>query len=223
MRHIDNFLKLRKEIPDDITMIIAAKTRSPREVAEIIDAGATEIGENYVQEAETMYNDLGEKAGKATWHLIGHLQKNKINKALPIFDMVQTVDSVKLARAIDKRAARMNKKVRSLIEINIAAENAKSGMPPNYEMLEELVNEYAQLEYLSLEGFMTMGPAYGDPEESRPYFTKTKEIFDYFSKKSIKNVEMKTLSMGMTNSFRIAIEEGANMIRLGTIIFGARD
>ena len=218
----ENYQKIREEIPADVTIVLAAKTRSPEEVVEVIEAGATDIGENYVQEAEKMYEALGEKAKHVRWHMIGSLQTNKINKALKMFDVFQTVDSLEKAQAVDRRAARIEKILPVYLEVNIGGEGSKSGMPPEYEHIEQLVREVSTLEHIKIEGLMTMGPISYDPEESRPYFRETKKIFDEIQSLQIPNVDMQILSMGMSSSYKVAIEEGANMVRLGTIIFGAR-
>ncbi len=218
----ENYQNIRADIPDDVTIVLAAKTRSPEEVLEAIEAGATDIGENYVQEAEAAYEELGDAVKRVRWHLIGNLQKNKINKALQVFDVFQTIDSLKKARDVNTRAARIAKVLPVYIEVNVGEESSKAGMPPEYDEIEQLVRNMAQLESLKIEGVMTMGPFWGDPEELRPYFRQTKRIFDKLAGLGIPNVEMKTLSMGMSDSYNVAIEEGANMVRLGTIIFGPR-
>ncbi|MCP4400056.1 MAG: YggS family pyridoxal phosphate-dependent enzyme [bacterium] len=217
-----NYEKIRAEVPEHITIVLAAKTRTVEEVIEAIDAGATHIGENYVQEAESMYAALGERVKDVEWHLIGTLQKNKINKALQMFDLFQTVDSLEKAKAIDTRTARLGKVLPVYIEVNIGSEDSKAGMPPEYETIEQLVREIATLEHVCLEGIMTMGVFSPDPEDSRPYFRQAKKIFDRISSLDIPNVLLKTLSMGMSDSYQVAIEEGSNMIRLGTVVFGAR-
>lgn len=219
----ENYQRIRNEIPENVTIVLAGKTRSPEEIEEAIAAGATDIGENYVQEAEAVCQALGKKAKQVRWHMIGLLQKNKINKALQIFDVFQTIDSLEKAQEVNTRAARINKLVPVYIEINIGSELSKSGMPPEYERIEQLVREMSTtLDSLKVDGLMTMGPFWGDPEELRPYFRKTRKIFDKLASLDIPNVTMKTLSMGMSNSYKVAIEEGANMVRLGTIIFGMR-
>ena len=218
----ENYQRIRAEVPEHVTIVLAAKTRTVEEVIEAINAGATHIGENYVQEAEAMYAALGERLNEVEWHLIGALQKNKINKALPIFDVFQTVDSLEKAKAIDTRVARLGKVLPVYIEVNIGSEDSKAGMPPEYEAIEQLVREVASLEHLRLEGIMTMGVFSPDPEESRPYFRQAKKIFDQLSSLDIPNVSLNTLSMGMSDSYQVAIEEGSNMIRLGTVVFGAR-
>ena len=218
-----NYLKIRKEIPDYVKVILAAKMKTSEEIEEAIDAGAEIIGENYVQEAEKMYRSLEEKAKKVKWHMIGPLQKNKINKAVRTFDCIQTIDSVELAEAVNKRAEVIKKEVPVFIEINIGSEITKAGVKPEYGVVEILALCISGLYYLKLEGLMTVGPSVGDPEKVRPYFRKTKEIFDKLKNAGIPNIDLKYLSRGMSNSYKIAIEEGANIIRLGTVIFGARE
>lgn len=217
-----NYLMVRDGIPDDVTIVVAAKTRTVEEIKEIIQAGATDIGENYIQEAEQMVEALGEISKQVRWHMIGNLQKNKINKALPLFNIIQTVDSLKHAEDINLRAERINKVISVLIEVNIGSEITKSGVAPDFEVIKNLADGISRLKFLKLEGLMTMGPISGDPEEVRPYFRKTKQIFVRIADLNINNIEMKTLSMGMSNSYKVAIEEGSNMIRLGTILFGRR-
>jgi pyridoxal phosphate enzyme (YggS family) len=171
-----------------------------------------------------MYNSLGESAKKLKWHMIGHLQSNKINKALKIFDVIQTVDSLRKANEINKRVEAAGKtQIPVLIEINIGSEITKAGLPPDYEIIESLIDEISNLKHIKVEGLMTMGPTTGNPEDIRPYFKKTKEIFDKIKALNIANIDMKTLSMGMSNSYKVAIEEGSNMVRLGTILFGPRE
>ena len=218
----ENCLKIKKEIPDHVRVVLAAKLKTAEEISEAISVGAEIVGENYVQEAEKMYETLGEQAKKVKWHMIGPLQKNKINKALKVFDCIQTIDSVELAEAVNKRAEVIKREVPVFIEINIGSEITKSGVKPEYEIIEKLAKGISGLDYLKLEGLMTVGPRVGDPEEVRPYFRKTKEIFDKLRNTGIPNVDLKYLSMGMSNSYKIAIEEGANLVRLGTVIFGER-
>ena len=224
-----NYQKIRSEIPSNVRIIAAAKTRTTREIEEIIDAGITDIGENYVQEAEDVIKSLEPaKVKKINWHMIGHLQKNKINKAIPIFDLIQTVDSLKLAQEIDKRVRKSGKEFISvLLEINIGSEFSKYGIRPaehqDFETyMEELAMEVSLLPHIRLEGLMTMGPLTGDPENVRPYFKSVKKIFDNLTRLDLNRVNMKYLSMGMTNSYKVAIEEGANVVRIGTAIFGPR-
>lgn len=214
----DNVLSLLKEIPENVTVVAAAKTRTPQEILEAIDAGIKVIGENYVQEAEKAFSKVGRRA---KWHFIGHLQKNKVKKAVQIFDLIETVDSVDLAIEIDKRCAMIDKVMPVLCEVNIAKEKTKSGVYP--EEVEQLIKNISNLTHIKVMGLMTMGPRFGDPENARVYFRKTKQIFENIKKMNIPNVEMKYLSMGMSNSYRVALEEGANIVRIGTRIFGERN
>jgi len=213
-----NIRQILSELPSGVQLLAAAKTREPEEVLRAVEAGVEIIGENYVQEAERAYQVVG---NKAEWHLIGHLQKNKVKKAVGIFDMIETVDSVEIAEEINKRCAQAGKIMPVLIEINSGREKQKSGVMP--EDAEELVREISSLPHIKIMGLMTMGPRFGNPENARPYFIATKEIFERLKNLNLPNVEMKYLSMGMTNSYRVALEEGANMVRLGSKIFGERE
>ena len=221
-----SYARIRREIPDYVTIVLSCKTRTVEEIKEVIDAGATDIGENYVQEAGQMYSALKKDATKVRWHMIGSLQTNKINKALRIFDTIQSIDSLPKAIAIDRRIERARKqRVPIYIEINIGSEDSKAGIKPMEhepfdEYVENLVRDMSRLEHIRLEGLMTMGPRFGNPEDVRPYFRRTKKIFEKIKTLRIPNVDMKYLSMGMTNSYRVAIEEGSNMVRIGTAIFG---
>ena len=224
-----NYAKLREETPEDVNIVLSVKAKTLEEIEEAIDAGATDIGENYVQEAGSIYSLLRKKARKIRWHMIGPLQTNKINKALRTFDVIQTVDSLEKAVAIDKRVERARKQVIPVyIEINIGNEDSKAGIKPAEhepfeEYIEKLIRDVSELEHIRLEGLMTMGPRFGNPEEVRPYFKRTRRIFERIKGLDLPNVDMKYLSMGMTNSYKVAIEEGSNMIRIGTAIFGKRE
>lgn len=220
----ENYQMIREKIPEDVTVVLAAKTRSAEEVIEAMDAGATDIGENYVQEAEKIYKQLGSRAREITWHLIGALQKNKIRKALPIFDVIQTIGDYKIAEDINKRVEGVRGKIVPVyLEINIGSEITKYGIKPEYKYIKDLIQKISNnLENLRVEGLMTMGPRFGNPEKSRLYFRKTREIFDKIKALDLPGVIMKTLSMGMSNSYRVAIEEGSNMIRVGSAVFGER-
>ena len=213
-----NVKQILSQLPNGIELVAAAKTRTAEEVLEAIESGVKIIGENYVQEAERSYEVIG---NKAKWHFIGYLQKNKVKKAVRLFDMIETIDSVDLATEIDKRCAQIGKIMPVLIEINSGREKQKSGVLP--ENAEQLVREISHLQNIKVTGLMTMGPRFGNPEDSRPYFVETKRIFNQIKRLDLPNVEMRYLSMGMTNSYKIALEEGANMVRIGTKIFGERD
>ncbi|MFC1941306.1 YggS family pyridoxal phosphate-dependent enzyme [Chloroflexota bacterium] len=213
-----NMKQILSELPEGVRLVAAAKTRRPEEILEAIEAGVKIVGENYVQEAERTYEVVG---NRAKWHFIGHLQRNKVKKVVSIFDMIETVDSVKIAKEIDKRCAQTGKVMPVLIEVNSGWEKQKSGVSP--EDVERLVRKISALPNIRVMGLMTMGPRFGNPEDSRPYFVETRKIFEKIKKLNLPNIEMRYLSMGMTNSYQIAIEEGANMVRLGSKIFGERD
>ena len=204
-------------LPPGVELVAAAKTRTPEEIGEAIDAGISIIGENYIQEAEIARAAIG---NRVRWHFIGSLQKNKAKKAVRLFDLIETVDSVPLAEAIDKESLTQGKIMPVFIEINSGREPQKTGVMP--ENVEEVVREIAEFKGVKILGLMTMGPRTGNPEEARPYFIETRRIFEELRNLDIERVEMKYLSMGMTNSYKIAIEEGANLIRLGSRIFGER-
>jgi len=218
----DTYRRLRAEIPEHVTIVVAAKTRSVQEMREVIEAGVTDIGHNYVQEAEQARQALGSAAGRVRWHLIGHLQTNKINKALQVFDIIQTVDSLALARAIDARAARIDRIVPVCVEVNSAVEETKSGVAPDFERLASLAQGVCALGHVRLEGLMTMGPLSADYDEVRAAFRKTRDLFDRLRGLGLPGASLHMLSMGMTDSWRIAVEEGSTMVRPGTIVFGSR-
>ena len=213
----DNVLRLLSEIPKGITVVAAAKSRDAAEVLEAIVAGITAVGENYMQEARTMIDAIGEKA---SWHFIGHIQKNKVKYIVPLFDMIETVDSMELASIIDQHAAKYGKIMPVLVEVNTAYEAQKHGAMP--EDVPDLVRQLSGLKNIHLRGLMTMGPFVEDPEELRPYFRQAKVIFEEIKALNIAKVRMDDLSMGMSDSFPIAIQEGATMVRIGTRIFGER-
>jgi pyridoxal phosphate enzyme (YggS family) len=170
-----------------------------------------------VQEAEAAYREIG---AKAKWHFIGHLQKNKVKKAVEISDMIETVDSLELAAEIDKRCKQTGKIMPILIEINSGREPQKAGVFP--ENARELIEQIACLENVCVQGLMTMGPLTGQPEDYRPYFVATRKVFDHLKSLALPRVEMKYLSMGMTGSYQVALAESANIVRIGSRIFGER-
>lgn len=204
-------------VPSYVIVVAATKGRTLAEVEAVITAGITHIGHNYVQDAQLMIPALKEKV---TWHMIGHLQRNKVKKAVQLFDVLETVDSLHLAQTVDRRCAAIGKVIPILIEINSGEETSKSGVLP--KDVDELVATISDLKHISIQGLMTMGPRFGDPEDARPFFQATRQAFERLSKSNIPNVEMRYLSMGMSNSYLVAIEEGANVVRIGTKIFGSR-
>ena len=212
-----NVKRILEALPPGVILVAAAKMRTPEEVEEALRAGVTRVGHNYVQEAERMIPAIKEQV---RWHMIGHLQKNKVKKAVRLFDMIETVDSWPLAELIDRRCAEIGKTMPVLVEVNVGREASKTGVLP--EEVDDLVRRVSDLQHLHVQGLMTMGPRFGNPEGARPYFQATKAAFDRLARANLPNVEMRYLSMGMSNSYQVAIEEGANMVRLGTVLFGVR-
>jgi pyridoxal phosphate enzyme (YggS family) len=204
-------------LPPGVEIVAAAKTRTAAEILEAVEAGIRIIGENYVQEAAAVFPAVGRRA---RWHFIGHLQTNKAKKAVEIFDLVETVDSTALGRELDKRAAAAGRTMDVLVEVNSGREPRKSGVMP--EEAEGLVRSLAALPRLRVLGLMTMGPFEGDPEDSRPYFRETRRIWETLKDADVPGAEMRLLSMGMSHSWRVAVEEGATLVRIGTAIFGPR-
>jgi hypothetical protein len=194
-------------LPGHVELVAAAKGRSAEEILEAIEGGVKIIGENYSQEAEEKFNIIG---AKVKWHFIGRLQKNKVKKAVRIFDMIETVDSVEIASAIDKSCAEIEKVMPVLIEVNSGKEKNKSGILP------EDAKNISGFKNIKPSGLMTMGPFLKNPEDYRPYFKETKKLFDRIKI----NHGIKYLSMGMSDSYKVAIQEGANLVRIGTAIFG---
>jgi len=218
----DNVREILKELPEGVQLVAAAKKRKPEEILSAIEAGVKIIGENYIREAKKAYKAIGEKA---QWHFIGipQIEKHDLlrRKNLEMFDMIETIDSTEIAKEIDKKCVQIDKVMPILIEVNSGEESQKFGVLP--QDIQELIKEISNLSNIKIMGLMTMGPRFGNPENSRPYFIKTKKLFDQIKKMDLPDVEMKYLSMGMTNSYQTALEEGANMVRVGTKIFGERN
>lgn len=212
----DRYNQIRRQIPDYVAIVAATKQRTIEEIEEAVSAGITIVGENYVQEAINKYKHIE----GLQWHFIGHLQRNKVKDALKVFNCIQSVDSFRLAAEIDKQCAKLSKIMPILIEVNIGGEENKYGVKS--DEVSDLVRQISELPNVHIEGLMTMEPYFDDPEQARPYFKQMKQIFDDIKSQNIPNVEMKTLSMGISNSYEVAIEEGSNMVRIGTKIFGPR-
>lgn len=204
-------------LPPGVQLVAAAKTRTVEEVRAAVESGIRIIGENYVQEAIPVFEQLGRSV---QYHFIGHLQRNKVKKAVEIFDMIETVDSIRIAEEIHKRSVSINKTMSVLIEVNSGLEPQKFGLPPGE--VEAFIRQLLPFPGIRVMGLMTMGPFTGDPEAARPYFVRTRECFERIQKSGMEHVDMRYLSMGMTNSYTVAIEEGANIIRIGTKLFGER-
>jgi pyridoxal phosphate enzyme (YggS family) len=204
--------------PDSIRLVAVSKTVPAETVKEAIEAGATILGENYVQDAREKFDALVHYP--VSWHFIGHLQSNKAKYAVRLFDLIHSVDSLKLARALNKEAKKVDKIQPILVQVNISGEDTKSGIAA--EDAPGLISEISHLKNLSIEGLMTMPPYFYQPEKVRPYFAALRELRDQMKKQSLPNVSLEELSMGMTGDFEVAIEEGATLVRIGTAIFGER-
>jgi hypothetical protein len=203
--------------PSGIKLITVTKTIDTDRIKQAVAAGAMILGENRVQEAKEKIEQLGEIA---PWHLIGQLQSNKAKYVVKLFDLIHSVDTLALAQEIDKQAAKIGKVQDVLIEVSLAGEESKAGI--DVEGVATLVREAAKLKNISIKGLMTVPPFLVDPEEVRPYFRSLKELAASIAKENIPNVSMQELSMGMSNDFEVAVEEGATMVRVGSAIFGAR-
>ena len=204
--------------PDSVKLVAVSKTVPTERVLEGIEAGITILGENYVQEAKEKIEAL--KSYPVSWHFIGHLQSNKARHVIGLFDLIHSVDTLKLARELDKRAKKAGKVQEILMQINISGEETKSGVDPTQVM--PLVHDVGALENLSVRGLMTMPPFFNEPEKVRPYFRALRQLGNRIRTESIPAVYMNELSMGMSGDFETAIQEGATLIRVGTSIFGKR-
>ncbi|MFQ5585685.1 MAG: YggS family pyridoxal phosphate-dependent enzyme [Thermodesulfobacteriota bacterium] len=201
--------------PEAITLVAATKTVDVPRIKEAVAAGVRVLGENYIQDAREKVGRIGD--GNIAWHFIGHLQKNKIKYAVELFDMIQTIDSLELAKEIDRRSAHP---VDVLMEVNIGGEVTKSGV--TCEEALELAGMMAELRNLSLRGLMAIPPPCDDPQSSRRHFAHLRKLLEELNRGGVAKEEMTTLSMGMSNDFEIAIEEGATMVRIGSALFGKR-
>ena len=198
---------------DDITLVTVTKTRSVAEIKQAIACGVTDIGENYVQEAEIKYGEIGDAV---KWHMIGHLQRNKARHAVEFFDMIHSVDDESLAAEISRRGQAIGKHIDVLVEVRISGESTKFGADA-LEAL-RLAEAISNLPGIRVLGLMGMAPFVDDPEQTRPYFSRLRTLWD-----KLPDEQRLYLSMGMTQDFEIAIEEGSNMVRIGTAIFGPRE
>ena len=226
METIKNNLRIIKEkikkatlkvnrYPEEIKLVAVTKTATIEQIKEAISAGVKIIGENKVQEAKEKYQIL---SADIEWHLVGHLQTNKVKYAIEIFDCIHSVDSIKLAEEIDKRSLQFGKTTNVLVEVNVSGEESKYGIKP--EEVEPFLKEISEFSRIRVRGLMTIAPIAEDKEEVRPYFRKLRELSEEIKSKNLKNVKMDYLSMGMTEDFEVAIEESANMVRIGRGIFG---
>jgi hypothetical protein len=219
-----NLLRVRERIekasqktgrdPKEINLVAVSKTVEVARIREAIEAGVSILGENYIQEAQKKIEEIGKPV---SWHFIGHLQSNKAKYAIRLFDMVHSLDSLPLAEELNRRAEQADRVIRAMIEVNLSKEATKFGT--DEEMVLTLARKVQTLGHVSLEGLMTMPPYFDSPEMSRPYYIALRDLKERMVKEGI---PIKELSMGMSNDFEVAIEEGATYIRVGTAIFGQR-
>ena len=203
---------------EDIRLVAVSKTIAAEHVRTAVQAGVRVLGENYIQEAREKIETLSDLA--VEWHFIGHLQRNKAKYAVRLFDLIHSVDSVRLAREIDKQAAKTAKQQAVLIQVNTGKEATKSGIYEEDALA--LVREAAELNNIKIKGLMTMPPYFDAPEKARPHFRALRHLRDRIREAAIPGIEMADLSMGMTGDFEAAIAEGATLVRIGTAIFGER-
>jgi len=223
----DNIARLRERIynralkagrkADEITLVAVTKTVDSDRIREAKDAGITAFGENYLQEAREKIPRVG---GGVTWHMIGHLQTNKVKYVLPLFSMIHSVDSFRLAEEISAQAIKRDKKADVLIQVNSGRENTKTGVKP--EELPQLLEAVSSLKGITVKGLMTMPPFFSDQEKARPFFTTLRELRDKLFPFFSDSLSLAHLSMGMSSDFEVAIDEGATILRIGTAIFGGR-
>ena len=217
-KRIEEACKRSNRDPKEVTLIAVSKTKPVEMLQEVYDAGARNFGENKVQEIMDKYDHLPQDIH---WYMIGHLQRNKVKYIVDKVQMIHSVDSLRLAETIDKEAKKKNVTVPILIEVNVAEEDSKFGL--SLEEVTALAEEISKLSNVRVCGLMTVAPFVEDPEENREVFRSLKKLSVDIAAKNINNVTMSVLSMGMTNDFEVAVEEGATMVRVGTAIFGARD
>ena len=205
----------------EVLLMAVSKTFPADSIREAYQSGIRVFGENRVQELAGKVDALRD-LGETEWHMIGHLQTNKAAKAAELFSVVDSVDSLRLARKLNEAAAQLGKRLSVLIELNVGGEAAKTGMDPQSPELEELLSSAQQLEHLAIRGLMTVPPFTDDPQQARPFFRKLRELREQIAGRHLPSVSMDVLSMGMSHDFEIAIEEGSTCVRVGTGIFGVR-
>lgn len=210
--------RVRQSLPPDVTLVVVTKGRTLGQIQKVLDLGCRELGENRVKEAAEKIPEFSNVEG-LRWHMVGHLQRNKAKLAAQLFDMVQSVDSLRLANALDSRCDAIGKRMPILIEINIGEEEQKHGIAPDEAL--SLVTQVAELPNLRLQGLMCMAP-FIPAEQTRPYFKRMRQLFDTIAA-SLKSPNFTIISMGMTSDYRVAIEEGSTMVRIGRAIFEPSD
>ncbi|MGD8992045.1 MAG: YggS family pyridoxal phosphate-dependent enzyme [Desulfobacterales bacterium] len=203
---------------ESVRLVAVSKTIASATVRSALEAGVTILGENYVQEAREKFKALVQYP--VSWHFIGHLQSNKAKYAVRLFDLIHSVDSLKLAQEVDRQAAKVGKIQQILVQVNISGEDTKSGIAADETM--DLISDISQMNNLSVQGLMTMPPYFYQPEKVRPFFAALRKLRNEIEGCHIPNVSLPELSMGMTGDFEVAIQEGATLVRIGTAIFGER-
>nr|WP_027870781.1 YggS family pyridoxal phosphate-dependent enzyme [[Eubacterium] cellulosolvens] len=202
----------------EVTLIAVSKTKPEEDIRELYDHGVRDFGENYIQELREKHEHL---PSDIRWHMIGHLQRNKVKYIAEYVTMIHAVDTLELAKTIEKEAAKHDRVIPVLIEVNVAGEESKFGVTP--EETPAFVKEIAKLPHVHVSGLMTSAPFVENAEENRWVFEKLHELSVDIAAQNIDNVTMRVLSMGMTNDYNVAVEEGATLVRVGTAVFGARD
>ena len=218
LRRIEQACRRCGRDPETVNLIAVTKTVGSDRIKEAVQAGVMFIGENRVQEAWQKFDEVGKEVA---WHMIGHLQTNKVRRVLKFADMVQSVDSLHLAKALHVESEKLNREIDVLIQVNTSDEESKFGLSP--AQVADTVDEMSSFGRVKIRGLMTIGAFVPNPEQTRPSFRKLRELRDTIAARQIKGVEMQELSMGMTNDFEVAIEEGATMVRIGRSIFGGRN
>lgn len=222
-----NYVRVREQVatvaqrcrrrPEEVTIVCAAKTKGPDAIRAVLATGATDIGENYVQEARQKIMQIPEPA---RWHLIGRLQRNKVKEAVRLFTLIHSLDSVALAQELQRQGQKLGVTVRALVEVNLGGEQTKSGIALN--MVENLLEAVSAFAFLRVEGFMTIPPPGPDAEAARLYFRALARLREQYARLRTTNIDLRELSMGMTDDYPVAIEEGATIVRIGRAIFGER-
>jgi PLP dependent protein len=227
----DNMAQVRERIaaaarragrsPDEITLMTVSKAVEAARIQQAYEAGIRVFGENRVQEFAEKMGSLGALGG-SEWHLIGHLQSNKADKAAELFDGVDSLDSLRLAEKLNAAALELNRRLKVLVEINVGGEAAKSGLAANSEELQQILRAAPQLAALQISGLMAIPPYTENPEDARPFFRSLRELRDQIARRKLPHITMAVLSIGMSHDFEVAIEEGSTRVRIGTAIFGER-
>jgi len=218
-QRIEDAAKRSGRNPQEIILVCVTKSIGSTEIKQALASGITDIGENKVNDALSKFEDIGKAANDLRWHMIGHLQTNKARKALKIFNVIHSLDSLRLAAELHKQAKEAKKRINCFVEVNISGEEAKYGISP--DDLFSFTKEVSLLSNLHIIGLMTMAPFAQDPEAARPYFRSLSTLRDNLLKEDIPNTDIRELSMGMTQDFEVAIEEGATFVRIGTALFSA--